>query len=1116
MAADANPAPPVHPWHALSADEAYAITDSSSVGLSRARAAELLASCGPNRLTLKENKTVLLILWQQIYSIITAILIAAAAISAGFEDWAGFGFIVAVIVANVGIGTVQEAKAESATQAIAAMTTPTALALRGGHRETVDASTLVVGDIVILKKGERVPADVRLVHTANLRVIESALTGESLAVTKMPGAIAESAQLGDRTCMAYMGTFVIAGDGLGLVVATGDHAELGRINAMMSAVKEQKTPLQQQIDRFGLVISIACLSIAALTFFVAKFARDETTRDSFTVAIGIAIALIPESLPTVVTVALALGVQILARHKAIVRQLPAVETLGAISCICSDKTGTLTRNEMTAVRLHTASVALEVTGLGYNPDGQLRRSVVDGESKALDEHESGLLKQLLLPALLCNDATLTPKHHTQALLRHQDLTLPHLEHTVSPVPQGDLVRNQSIRSSHVNLASTDLDGAPAESGLQWDVTGDPTESALLALVMKSGINFRTVHSATRACPRLSSVPFASDYKFMVTINDVICTPSGETQRMMFVKGAADVLLPLCTRQAVGLDPTVSEPMKLAQWKTLLQELASQGLRVLAVCQRAMHPDESLSITPETITRGAPSLQLNCLAAIVDPPREEAISAIKSCKTAGITVKMITGDHAATAATIGKWLGIETTEVLTGPQLQEITDEELLKRVEGCNIFARTSPEHKLRIVSLLQQLHYVVAMTGDGVNDGPALRQANIGVAMGLSGTEVAKEAARIILQDDNFATFEVAIRLGRTTYDNLLKLMMFLLPTSIAQGFSVAVATYIGVQTPLTNVQILFVNMVTAATLGLVLAAEKPEDGVMNRPPRRPGKQLLGKHVVWRSLFVGTLMIVSMLGQYAWTKAIGDSDEVGHTMAMNTLVVSQCLYCLSCRYITKSSLSWEALVGNRWLAAFVVLNIAIQFFLTYTPGVQGVWGTEGQSVIDWLRVLLFAVVIFALVELEKRFGPALIRPHILPAMRYVAHLFHPRREPCDFDFSHLPPGATVPPHADAVVQIEPVILETAAGPVTALPAPALGATHLPPPTDDHPHTVSPYHTPVLVDGPSQAPALAAAAGSSAPEHTAGHSSAQAESSAARAPISIIIAGEDGAMESLV
>jgi magnesium-transporting ATPase (P-type) len=724
--------------------------------------------------------------------------------------------------------------------------------------------------------------------------------------------------------------------------------------------------------------------------------------------------------------------------------------------------GTLTKNEMTTVAVLTAGGnAYRVTGTGYNPDGDVKQ----GEDP-LPTDQRVTLRQLLLPAALCNDATLMPlvSAHAQNMLITQQITLPLQQLYLTPetaAPQGlaqatplfSEAVHVSMNSATTAAGGSSSSGAGGSNGLiagdaaavaaaaadaahpppgaddpaarlpkhlsaktpevgaaitralttgsrmvEWNVTGDPTEAALLTLVMKAGMNLRTLNVLSQVVPRLATLPFSSELKYMATIHDLVNPETGRKHRILMVKGAPDVLLAKCVAQASGGSPWRSEPIESQRWLTANAGFAAEGLRVLALCWKELpisasaaaalpntpEAEESVVISSDMVK----DLQLNCLCAIVDPPREEAIRAVKSCHKAGITVAMITGDHKETARTIAGWLGIENEVVYTGPELEKMTDDELLNIVEDCQVYARASPTHKLRIVKALQKHGHICAMTGDGVNDAPALRQANVGVAMGITGTEVAKEAAKMTLLDDNFATLEQAVLQGRRTYANLRKLMAFLLATSVAQGLSIAIAMFIGQPAPLNAICILYVNMLTASSLGLVLAAEEAEPDTMTRPPRVQGKPLVGKQITWRTLFVGGLMIAAMLIQAWWTRSIGGSQAQANTIAMNTLVVSQVLYCLSCRSLSKTALSFEALYTNPWLTSMGMLNIALQCLITYAPGVTDVFGTAPLDGIAWLRILGFALIIFLLAEAEKVWGPKLVRPFILPCIKSISKVF--------------------------------------------------------------------------------------------------------------------------------
>lgn len=976
-------------WHALPLDDIWNELQSTrrEEGLTKEDAAARLVKYGQNKLPPPKERTILHMIWEQFYNIITFVLIGAAIIAAIFKEWIELGFIVAVILVNIVIGVIQEGKAEAATKAIKNMTSASTVVIRNGNQRTVPSTTLVPGDVITLTSGDRIPADIRWLTADDIQVEEAALTGESLAVAKITQPVPIDAGVGDRTCMGFSSTLISTGSGTAVVVVTGKQTQIGKIVDSMGSAKPPKAPLVKQIEDFGFRLSVLCILIAILTFVVAYWGRKFALVDAFGAAVSVAVALIPEGLPTVVTICLALGVQHMAARKAIIRQMPAVETLGALTCICSDKTGTLTKNEMTAVSLHHSGGTCRVSGSGYNPEGEIRF-----KDDPLTVEHGAALRQLLLPAVLCSDATLMPgmSEYAQRLLKTEALGL--------PLAQLQLPEN-------TDTSSPDLPPVPHNIKSNWEVTGDPTEGALLCLASKAGLNFRTLNLLLRAIPRIATLPFNSKNKFMATVHAIVNPSTGKTHFIMFVKGAPDVLLPRCATEALNGDPWSSQPVNPAHWSRINSELAGEGKRVLALCWREV--DEKLdTVKTETIMEGEPTLQLNCLVAILDPPRKEAIRAVTECHNAGIMVKMITGDHAQTARTIGTWIGIEADIVITGAELEKMSDEELEAKVEACSIYARASPDHKLRIVKALQKHGHICAMTGDGVNDSPALRQADVGVGMGITGTEVAKDASRMVLQDDNFATLAHAVEEGRRTYANLTKLVMFLLPTSFAQGLSIAVAVFLGVQEPLTSIQILTVNMLTASSLGLVLAAEEAEANIMQKRPRVQGKPLVGKHITWRTFFVGIEMIAAMLLQQYWSRQLGGSVRRGHTMAMNTLVISQCFYCLACRKLG-STLSFKAVYRNPWLFGMALFNAAFQCLITYTPGVQEVWETEAIDGIEWLRILLFAIIIYLSVEIEKKVGPPLIRPCILPTIKRM-NAFCTRGPPRKRPAPYVPPVTVV------------------------------------------------------------------------------------------------------------
>lgn len=711
-----------------------------------------------------------------------------------------------MIAINITIGIVQEGNAEKAAEALKAMLSPLATVVRGGERKSVDAVDLVPGDIVFVQSGDRIPADVRWLSVTNLQVQEAMLTGESLPVAKGTAPAASKAALGDRRCMGFSATLVMSGQALGVVVETGDWAEIGKINALVAGVDADamKTNLLVQLEIFGRFISIVVLIIGVTALLVAHLARDVPIGIAFQAAVAIAVAIIPEGLPAVVTITLAVGVQSMASKHAIIRQLPAVEALGSVNVICSDKTGTLTKNEMTAVGVVAADAQYRVTGAGYAPTGDLYLdqpgAAADASAPPIPAEEAAAVRALLVGGVHCNDSALTR-----------------------------------------DTAPADCKASATQSGGSvdgWRSTGDPTELALLTVALKAG--FTSIADARQAAPRLGAVPFESEHKFMATVH------AATGGYVMHVKGAPDRLLPRCALQVKGMkaavhpvhensSAAVTEPVDREFWSNSAAELSARGLRVLALC-RAVLPQECdpASVTTSTILEGEPLLTMVCLVAILDPPRDEAVTAIAEAHSAGIVVKMITGDHPKTALAIAGMLGIvsngakcdaaappagstiaggreEVTVtfhakplVFTGPQLDAMTDDELAVVVMHCNVFARASPENKIRIVRALQKNGQICSMTGDGVNDAPALKAANIGVAMGITGTEVSKEAAKMVLADDNFASIIAAVKEGRRVWDNLRKILLFTLPTNFAQGFATFFAYIVGMENvPLTPVQV-------------------------------------------------------------------------------------------------------------------------------------------------------------------------------------------------------------------------------------------------------------------------------------------------------------------------
>ncbi|GEK49142.1 cation-transporting P-type ATPase [Bisbaumannia pacifica] len=885
-------------WHALETTEVLARLDTPRDGLSEAQAARRLAEHGPNHLRRAKPRPAWQRLLAQFNNLLMGILVVAALASLMLGHRLDAAAILGVVVIIALIGFIQEGKAEQALESIRQMLSPQARAIRDGRRQTLDAGTLVPGDLVWVESGDRVPADLRLLETKRLRTQEAALTGESTAVDKATSPVAEEAELGDRSDMAFAGTLVVQGTGLGVVVATAAQTELGRISELLREVDKLKTPLLQQLDRAGRVLALVILMAAALTAAFGVLVHDQPLGEMFMAAVGLAVAAIPEGLPAVVTIALALGVQGMAHRRAIIRRLPAVETLGAISTIFSDKTGTLTRNEMTAQALWLPEGEYRIEGIGFAPRGDFHAVDAEGQARVAHLADHPALLHFLKVGVLCNDAEL------------------------------------------------------AEVEGQWQIHGDPTEGALVVAAAKAGLaagELRDDHD------RRDAIPFESERKYMATLHELEGLPR------LLVKGAPDRLLEMChlERTADGGEA----PLDAEAWEERIHALSSRGLRVLALAEKPVHGIEELR--DEHAEEG---LVLLGLVGLLDPPREEAIAAVAQCLDAGIRPVMVTGDHAVTALAIARELGFAHTErALTGREVEAMSDAELARVILEVDVYARAAPEHKLRLVQAMQARGGICAMTGDGVNDGPALKRADVGVAMGIQGTEAAKEAAEMVLADDNFATIAAAIEEGRRVYDNIRKTITFLLPTNGGQGLAILLAVLAGSLLPVTPLQALWVNMVVAVTLGLALAFEAAEPGIMARPPRDPQAPLLDLFLLWRVVFVSLLLLAGVFGVFAWILNGQDGSEaLARAGAVNMLVMGSAAYLINSRFLTASALSWRGIFGSRpvWLA--IGLVTALQLAWTYLPPLQLVFGSDALGLGHWAVILAASLGLFLVVELEK------------------------------------------------------------------------------------------------------------------------------------------------------
>lgn len=895
----ATPAEPV--WHARSTEAVLSELESRAEGLSPAEAEARLARFGFNRLPEPPRKGPLVRFLLQFHNLLIYVLLVAALLSLVFEHPVDAAVILAVVLLNAIVGFIQEGKAEEALEAIKTMIDPKASVLREGRRLTVGAEQVVPGDLVLVEAGDRVPADLRLLRAKGLKIDEAILTGESVPVDKSSEPVAPDAALGDRPCMAYSGTFVVAGQGLGVVVATGADTELGRIGRLLSRVEQLETPLLRQMAGFARTLTVVILAVSGLAFPFAWLIQGYPLDLAFMTVVGLAVAAIPEGLPAVMTVTLAIGVQRMARRNAIIRRLPAVETLGSVSVICSDKTGTLTRNEMTVQAIRTADTSVRVSGVGYAPEGAFER---DGSE--IDPLTDPLLEELIRAGLLCNDAELRT------------------------------------------------------SGKGWLVDGDPMEGALVTLAMKAGLAPATFRKDLR---RIDEIPFDSRHRFMVTLHE---SPDGA--RFAIVKGAPERLLELCANERWRGG---ERPLDAAFWAAAADELAAQGQRVLALAT-APAPGDGAPLDLMHLEKNATLLGL---VGLIDPPREEAIVAVAECHTAGIRVVMITGDHAVTAREIARQLGLaRDPAVMTGQELDQLDPIAFTRAARDCHVFARTTPEHKLRLVEALQAEGRIVAMTGDGVNDAPALKRADVGVAMGLKGTEAAKEAAQMVLADDNFASIVAAVREGRTVYDNLMKVIGWTLPTNGGEAVTILAAIAFGLALPVTPVQILWINMVTAVALGLTLAFEPTEPGTMHRPPRPPSQPILSGELGWRIVFVSILFVCGAFGIFAWAKLRGETIEEARTLVVNTIVVMEIFYLFSVRYVHGTSLTLEGVLGTRAVLIGVGVTAIAQLAFTYLPAMQTLFQTRPVGLVDGAIVLAIGVALLLLCELEKRLRARLRR----------------------------------------------------------------------------------------------------------------------------------------------
>lgn len=882
-------------WHNKTAEETLSALKTTPSGLNESDVKQRLADVGFNKLPEPKRKNVFLRFLSHFHNILIYVLLGASVITASLGHIVDTFVIIAVVIINAIIGFLQEGKAEKAMDAIRHMLALRAAVIRDGKRQTIMGEQLVPGDIVLLEAGDKVPADLRLLESHGLQIQESILTGESVAVEKQTASVDDQAALGDRVCMGFSGTTVTYGQGMGVVVATGANTEIGRISGLLSEVQTLNTPLVAQMAVFARWLTLFIIAIAMMILVFGHFVSHLTFSELFIAVVGLSVAAIPEGLPAVLTITLAVGVQAMAQRNAIVRRLPAIETLGSVSVICSDKTGTLTRNEMNVTSIVTSEDRFDITGVGYEPVGDVKCN-----QQAVEVEAHPTLQYLGLAAALCNDSELVKQENS------------------------------------------------------WVGQGDPMEAALLAFSGKVRVDDG---EAREQWSRTDVIPFDSKHKYMATLNH-----DHENHAFIFIKGAPEIILSMCSSQRVANNET--RILDIDYWQEKAETIAREGQRVLGFALKTVNPEhpvlEHSNVQDSLVFLG--------LVGLIDPPRSEAIQAIAECHRAGIDVKMITGDHAGTAAAIGKQLGLwHGDKVLTGAELDKLDDAALESIINDTGIFARTSPEHKLRLVMALQANSMTVAMTGDGVNDAPALKRASVGIAMGKNGSEAAKEASEIVLADDNFATIVAAVKEGRTVYDNIKKVISWTLPTNAGESMTIILALLLGLSLPITPIQILWINMITAVTLGIALAFEPAEEGTMRRPPRHRNQGLLGGGLLWHIVFVASLFLACVFGAYEYAIMQGYSENLARTIAMNTLVALEIFHLLFIRNMNTKSLSWKAIRGTRILWILIVTVTIGQAAITYVPWLQSVFETEAVSLCDVILIVFLGILLFMIIEFEKQ-----------------------------------------------------------------------------------------------------------------------------------------------------
>ncbi|MGZ9235330.1 MAG: cation-translocating P-type ATPase [Anaerolineales bacterium] len=874
-------------WYALRVEEVFQRLGTQEDGLKPDVAAQRLAQYGPNELQAARHISPWEILFEQFKNVLIIILLIATALSAFLGEGVDAIAIAVIVLFAVVLGFVQEYRAERAIEALREMAAPTAAVLRNDEEEEIPAREVVPGDVIILRAGDKIPADARLIESINLQVEEAALTGESLPIEKHTQPIINGAlAVGDRKNMVYGGTAVSYGRGRALVTATGMRTEFGKIAQMLQTVETGKTPLQENLDKVGHMLARAAFIIVAIIVGFGLF-RGQPFIEMILFGIALAVAVVPEALPAVVTISLAIGVQRMVKRNALVRRLPAVETLGSTTVICSDKTGTLTKDEMTVRKIFFMGEMLDVSGAGYEPHGQFSRNGTTVEP-------SDALKRMLSGVTLASDA--------------------HIVH--------------------------------GETENRWHVKGDPTEGALVVTAGKAGLKKIDLD---KAYPRVNEIPFTSETKRMTTLHKM------DGRVVSFSKGAPEIVVASCTRQLTASGEVPLDAAGREQILEVARQMAAQALRVLAVATRS---DVHIEIAEQEMT-------FLGLLGMIDPPRPEAKQAIQTCEQAGIKVVMITGDHPLTAQAVARELGLlKNGRIVTGAELEAMSEETFVREVESIEAYARVSPAHKLRVVTALQNNGHIVAMTGDGVNDAPALKKADIGIAMGITGTDVTKEAAAMTLTDDNFASIVAAVEEGRGIFGNIKKYLMYLLSSNIGEILLMAGTTLLGMPLPLATVQILYINLATDGLPALALSVDPPEDDLMRRSPRDPRAGIFTRPVVVLMVMGGVWLAIVNLLLFSWALNSGRSPEEARTMTFVSVVLFEFFKAYNFRSDHNSV--FKKPFANKWLNLAIIWELILLSVIVYLPLLHTVFGTFSLPLVDWVIIIALAITVVPVLELGK------------------------------------------------------------------------------------------------------------------------------------------------------